>query len=246
MGNPTCLYCDAVLKDKRYRICADHREHHKELKRIEARVRYNSKRGIDYENRVCIDCGESIADRTARAKRCLECVKKEHRREVREAKQKRYGLKNERECLYCGAVIGVERRRDKKFCSRKCIDDYRTKFVDRSEYHRKTQERRSAYTRKWRKLNPASARTSAFKRRYREAAGVISESDLQKMLNRFDGRCAYCGEKGEMTMDHVVPLSRGGSNSIGNILPACKRCNSSKSARFISEWRFIRRCRSAA
>lgn len=48
-------------------------------------------------------------------------------------------------------------------------------------------------------------------------------------LNR--GVCEYCDQKfsrEELTMDHVVPLARGGSSSKGNIKCACKSCNASK------------------
>lgn len=246
MDNPTCLYCDAVLQDKRFRVCGSHREHHREVKRRAKRIQYNKMRGVDYEGRCCIDCGANISHRTARAKRCEECVKAEHRREARESKAKKRGPKGERKCLYCGETIGIEFRRDKKFCSRKCIDDYRSKFIDRTDYLRSTQKRRTAYTRQWRKLNPASTRNSKYKRRLREASGVISERDWERTLNRFNRACAYCGCKGEITLDHVVPLSRGGTNTVGNILPACRSCNSSKHAHFISEWKFIRRCRAVA
>jgi 5-methylcytosine-specific restriction endonuclease McrA len=46
-------------------------------------------------------------------------------------------------------------------------------------------------------------------------------------------RCAYCGKPHlehveELTMDHVIPLSRGGANTIENIVPACRACNRSK------------------
>ena len=38
-------------------------------------------------------------------------------------------------------------------------------------------------------------------------------------------RCAYCGIDGPLHADHRLPLERGGSNVIANILPACARCN---------------------
>jgi len=38
-------------------------------------------------------------------------------------------------------------------------------------------------------------------------------------------------------MDHVVPLIRGGRHSVGNIIPACRSCNSSKGGKFIIEWK---------
>jgi hypothetical protein len=52
----------------------------------------------------------------------------------------------------------------------------------------------------------------------------------------FNGRCAYCGTHGKMTVDHVVPLSRGGFDEASNIVPACTKCNSSKHARPVLEW----------
>ena len=45
------------------------------------------------------------------------------------------------------------------------------------------------------------------------------------------GICHYCGRKfppSELTMDHVVPLSRGGCSTKGNIVPCCKECNNGK------------------
>jgi hypothetical protein len=48
--------------------------------------------------------------------------------------------------------------------------------------------------------------------------------------------CAYCTNPG-VTVDHVVPLSRGGTNYEGNLVPCCKICNSSKCDLLITEWR---------
>ena len=45
------------------------------------------------------------------------------------------------------------------------------------------------------------------------------------------GECHYCKEKfasKELTMDHIVPLSRGGKSTKGNVVPCCKNCNSEK------------------
>lgn len=53
------------------------------------------------------------------------------------------------------------------------------------------------------------------------------------------GICYYCGEKVhplEITMDHVVPIIRGGKSTKGNIVPACKNCNNAKKQMLPMEW----------
>lgn len=45
------------------------------------------------------------------------------------------------------------------------------------------------------------------------------------------GLCHYCGQKfapRELTMDHLVPLARGGTSTKNNLVPACKECNAKK------------------
>jgi 5-methylcytosine-specific restriction endonuclease McrA len=71
----------------------------------------------------------------------------------------------------------------------------------------------------------------------------------QRLLDSYRNACAYCSSKSELTVDHVIPLARGGRHAIGNIVPACRSCNSRKSARFVMEWRLgksYRRKRRAA
>ena len=53
------------------------------------------------------------------------------------------------------------------------------------------------------------------------------------------GVCHYCGQAvppAELTMDHVVPLSRGGKTNKGNVVPACKTCNTKKHRLVPVEW----------
>lgn len=53
------------------------------------------------------------------------------------------------------------------------------------------------------------------------------------------GVCYYCGRPtapAELTMDHVVPLSRGGKSTKGNLVPACKDCNNRKKELLPMEW----------
>ncbi len=51
--------------------------------------------------------------------------------------------------------------------------------------------------------------------------------------NQWNNECAYCGSDTDLTLDHIVPRSRGGSNHTTNVLCACTKCNASKSH---TEW----------
>lgn len=56
---------------------------------------------------------------------------------------------------------------------------------------------------------------------------------------RGQGVCHYCGKKfkpSELTMDHVVPLIRGGRTTKSNVVPVCKECNSKKKYLLPIEW----------
>lgn len=56
---------------------------------------------------------------------------------------------------------------------------------------------------------------------------------------RSSGVCHYCGRKfkpSELTMDHIVPIGRGGKSAKGNVVPACKECNTKKKYMLLIEW----------
>lgn len=53
------------------------------------------------------------------------------------------------------------------------------------------------------------------------------------------GTCHYCNKPfppQELTMDHIVPVSRGGKTTKGNVVPACKTCNNYKKHLLPIEW----------
>ncbi|MCG2742671.1 MAG: HNH endonuclease [Desulfobacteraceae bacterium] len=53
------------------------------------------------------------------------------------------------------------------------------------------------------------------------------------------GKCYYCGQAvpfKELTMDHLVPLTRGGRSTRDNLVPSCKICNNEKKNMLPLEW----------
>lgn len=105
------------------------------------------------------------------------------------------------------------------------------------EWYQSNKKLRNEINARWLKQNPEKRKEYARKRRISKR-GSRSFKVLPKELRRLKSQpCFYCGSKENITVDHVIPLSRGGYDSIGNILPACISCNSQKNARFIMEYR---------
>lgn len=59
----------------------------------------------------------------------------------------------------------------------------------------------------------------------------------QRIFERDDYRCRYCGARGvRLECDHIFPVSRGGGDDDKNLATACFRCNRSKRAKTVGEW----------
>ena len=113
-------------------------------------------------------------------------------------------------------------------------------------WHIRNRERAQANVYRWQRVNPDKVRVyrqrseqteqgkikrlnRAHHRRELERNGNFTPQEWQEKLRLFDNKCVYCGKKdNKLTIDHVVPLSLGGRNTIENIVPACAWCNTSK------------------
>ncbi|HEV2009531.1 MAG TPA: HNH endonuclease [Candidatus Limnocylindria bacterium] len=84
--------------------------------------------------------------------------------------------------------------------------------------------------RKWTLDHPGFNTAMANRRRALRVGngGSHTEQEWQEKLDLFAHCCAYCGESRPLTRDHKMPLSRGGTDDIMNIIPACRSCNSRK------------------
>src|SRR6266487_1797937 len=72
----------------------------------------------------------------------------------------------------------------------------------------------------------------------RNNGGTHVSADIQQQYKNQRGKCYYCKKKVGKTyhVDHVIPLSKGGSNGPENIVIACPRCNLRKNANI---WRLL-------
>lgn len=83
----------------------------------------------------------------------------------------------------------------------------------------------------WQKNNSERIREYENNRRARElsAGGDVSLAEWLDLCEKYGNKCLCCKRDDvKLSMDHVVPISRGGSNTIDNIQPLCKPCNSKK------------------
>lgn len=66
----------------------------------------------------------------------------------------------------------------------------------------------------------------------------VWKSIRDRIFERDDYTCKYCGERGKkLECDHVIPVSRGGSHDDDNLVTACFSCNRSKRDKLVNEWK---------
>jgi hypothetical protein len=112
------------------------------------------------------------------------------------------------------------------------------------EYGRTHVKEIVARNKEWAKNNPERYRAIMVNRYAREknAEGSHTEQDLNEIYERLGGKCAYCGVPifwdvfRDVNVDHIRPLSKGGTNWPDNITLACKSCNCSKNDSLLEDW----------
>lgn len=109
-------------------------------------------------------------------------------------------------------------------------------------WYRENTERARAANKEWKRRNPERFRemqsAAGYRRRARLAGVACEDFTRAEIYDREQGRCGICGEHVERslaTLDHVRPISRGGSHTRDNVQIAHGLCNSRKGARLPEE-----------
>lgn len=127
---------------------------------------------------------------------------------------------------------------------------YRSKHRDKKHesherWRMKNPSKQRDAIRNWQRKNPDRGRLAAHRRRSRkrELPATFNEAQWKFSVEYFNGVCAYCGNPPSffdhnrvLQQEHFVPLVKGGSFSVENILPACQSCNYSKGDQDPEEW----------
>lgn len=126
--------------------------------------------------------------------------------------------------------------RDKTFKCRNCKILFTRKILSEAMYCSKDCRFKFRYKNK----PPMSERSRKAQRNLRERnAPGLSQFEIKVLREKWktDKKvCQYCLQDFD-TIDHVIPLYRGGTNSIFNLVPCCRKCNSSKGSKLLSEWK---------
>lgn len=99
-----------------------------------------------------------------------------------------------------------------------------------AKYYESNTDRVKANVSAYRRANPEKKMHLENKRRaskFKNGGSHTLDDRLAKFA-RLGNVCYYCHLDKPLTIDHDVPLSRGGTDNIENILPACRSCNSKK------------------
>lgn len=88
-----------------------------------------------------------------------------------------------------------------------------------------------ARTSDWRRRNPVLVAEGKARHRARLLGATVERVSREEIIQRDESTCYLCHRRlawGEITLDHVIPLSRGGAHEAGNLRVACRPCNSRK------------------
>lgn len=156
-----------------------------------------------------------------------------------------YGRKSE--CKKCLADKEASRRaadpegqrayRRQWWSEREWTPEERVRAAEKARnWYSSNKEHRKQTLRIWVEANRDAVNTIQARRRAKKAVvlNTLTLEEWSEILEFFGHRCAYC-LRGDMplTMDHLIPIARGGPHSSENVVPACKQCNCSKKDRLI-------------
>ena len=107
-----------------------------------------------------------------------------------------------------------------------------------SKHYETHKDEKTEKNKQWRKNNPNKAIVITQRRRTRkrQLPSALTAEQWITCKSYFDHKCAYCGAKKKLTIEHFIPVSNFGELSVNNVLPVCSSCNSSKINKDFFSW----------
>jgi 5-methylcytosine-specific restriction endonuclease McrA len=168
---------------------------------------------------------------------------------------KRYYPKNKIKIL----KYGKQWRENNPEYAKEYMEQWRLEHPENSkEYYQNHKIIILEYGKQWRKDNPGKGliynkkfrktekgkvsrqrNNSKKQAKGREIINTLTFNEWIEILKQYHFRCAYCNKEFDLfikpTIDHIIPISKGGDNIKENILPACQSCNSKKNNKILRE-----------
>ena len=139
-------------------------------------------------------------------------------KERNKIKCKAYYLKNREKYILYAKKYREEHKNERILLRRNYYLKNKHKIMEQNKIHSKTP--------KGKIMRNSCSRNCRDRRR--GAIGVITNKQWQDKIKKYNYRCVYCGVVCQPTMDHVIPLIKGGTNTIDNVVPVCAECNCRK------------------
>lgn len=209
------------------------------------------------DTKRCTKCGKvkpmtefspAKQNKDGRRSWCKACSAEDHRR---------YHAEHREKCNEYGRRYYVEHREERIKYNYRWQQENPEKVVEQHRrYYEKHREEIGRQTLRWQREHPEKVAEYArlHKQRYPEknrerarirrarkagAEGSHAHEEFIILCELVGWKCLYCGKPHTdfpLTEDHIVPISRGGSDDISNIQPLCQHCNSVKGIKDIDYW----------
>jgi len=213
--------------------------------------------GLTKQMATCLFCPNVFEVKNKPGIKRMYCSERCRRQADLARKKKRYS--QPKSCSYCKQIFPF--RAYNLYCSLKCKNEAHKKrkqktpsisqcFICKAEvlgcygHPRKYCSKACKHKGMFGGKPPLEERTRKAQRNFRERnMPGLTRHEISVLRFQWISQgqgCAYCDQACE-TVDHIVPLNRGGDNQKQNLTPACRSCNSSKGDRLLSEWKLYDR-----
>lgn len=130
-----------------------------------------------------------------------------------------------------------EHREEKKVINRRSYNKNKESVLARSkEWRRNNLEKTKESHKKWRDSEKGKV-TLEVEWHTRRTLGKLDCEMVKSIIEETNGMCPYCGNKIEKgSLDHVIPVIKGGTNTKENLVWCCLTCNLSKGSKDLEAW----------
>lgn len=183
---------------------------------------------------ICIDCKNEFIGRKGSALRCSDCRKAKNSKLAKERYRRKAGVVVcENICIQCHEQLTTTRV-NRRYCDKCRIE--RSSELKRQRRAKNPEK----YRQKDKQYNDKSyaGHISATNRRAKKyGKSILKVNLIRSIFDRDNFTCQYCCKRGgDLTIDHIIPLCRGGENDEINLVTSCRLCNLSKNKKTLLQF----------